>query len=321
MSLEGDALSDVLRLVQLKACVYFVRDMPAPWGLDIPASATGPLHMVLRGHCLFRCGDNEIVLHAGDAILLPHGTRHQMLDNSSTTPVSAPAVMDKLATHREPVNGERYTRMLCGHFEWDTEMDHVMFRELPEYIVVRNFGNGDANQFKSIVALITEQCERNNPGNSAIADRLGEILFISLLRAWLIDNAAQPGVLATLADKRLARSLRYIHNQAEQDIDVQAMARIAGMSRTSFAVQFRKVMGVTPAAYLTEWRLLSARRLLISSDAPLAHIPDRVGYANEASFARAYKRRFGETPAMTRRNHKHKVPATDEAFTDVASVR
>ena len=57
MPTTADALSDVLRLVHLRACIYFVKDMPAPWGMDIPAVANGPLHMVLDGSCVLRVGD------------------------------------------------------------------------------------------------------------------------------------------------------------------------------------------------------------------------------------------------------------------------
>ena len=49
MQIPGDALSDVLKMVHLRACIYFVKDMPSGWGMEIPATANGPLHMVLDG--------------------------------------------------------------------------------------------------------------------------------------------------------------------------------------------------------------------------------------------------------------------------------
>jgi AraC-like DNA-binding protein len=60
-------------------------------------------------------------------------------------------------------------------------------------------------------------------------------------------------------------------------------------------------MGTPPASYLTECRLLQARRLLLHTELATATIIDQVGYGSEAAFGRAFKRRFGETPARLRR--------------------
>lgn len=73
MTETSDALSDVLRLVRLRACVYFVKTMALGWGIDAPPTVNGPLHMVLEGRCVLRHGGKETELQAGDAVLLPRG--------------------------------------------------------------------------------------------------------------------------------------------------------------------------------------------------------------------------------------------------------
>ena len=122
-----------------------------------------------------------------------------------------------------------------------------------------------------------------------------------MLRSWLAEQQFEKGILATIGDQRLSRALQYIHNSPEQNVDLNILAQIAGMSRTSFAVQFREVMGIPPSAYLTEWRMLKARRLLLQTELATADIVSRVGYGSDASFLRAFKRRFGETPGKLRR--------------------
>ena len=298
-----DALSDVLRLVRLRACVYFVKDMAPPWGLEIPAMPNGPLHMVLAGQCLLRHGDRKVSLGAGDAVLLPHGASHTMLDRPETVPDYGPDVMDRLMTERdsEPVPGA--TRMLCGHFEWDDALDHPLFRELPNLIIVRKvFDGSEALRFRTIIDLITRESLGEAPGSAAVADRMGEVLFVSLLRAWMAGHEPSRGVLATMNDARLSRALRYIHHNPDQEIDLNMLARIAGMSRTSFAVRFHDVMGKPPAAYITDWRMLQARQLLLRTDVAISEIMERVGYGSDAAFIRAFKRTFGETPARLRRH-------------------
>lgn len=303
MDESRDALSDVLRMVRLKACVYFVKDMAPPWGLDIPATPNGPLHMVLDGQCILRRDGREFWLRAGDAVLLPHGARHEMIDRPGTIPEPGPEIMRRLMSDRstQPVTGS--TRMLCGHFEWDGTLDYPLFRELPSLIVVRNvFDNRAAEPFRAIVDLITAESVGDAPGSAAVADRMGEVLFVSLLRAWMVGHEPRPGVLATMNDARLSRALRYIHQDPGLEIDLITLARVAGMSRTAFAVRFHDVMGQPPASYLTDYRMLQARRLLVQTDLPMGEIMERVGYGSDAAFVRAFKRRYGETPARLRRN-------------------
>lgn len=298
--IRDDALSEVLRLVRLRACVYFARTMAPGWGLSAPATVNGPVHLVLEGRCILRIGAEEHELNAGDAVVLPRGAAHTMLDTAAARPMTGGAIIERLRALPEPATG--VARMLCGHFEWDGTLDHPLFSELPQVILVRNMlGREGGALFSTIVNLITAEQSGDAPGASAVTDRMGEVLFVSLLRAWIADNVPTHGVLATINDPRLARALSYIHQNHARDLDLSRIAREAGMSRTSFATRFHEAMGMPPGAYLTEWRLLQARHLVAGSDLALPDVVERVGYVSEAGFARAFRRRFGETPAQLRR--------------------
>jgi AraC-like DNA-binding protein len=53
--------------------------------------------------------------------------------------------------------------------------------------------------------------------------------------------------------------------------------------------------------YLSWWRLTTARRLLLDSDAPLSVVAGQVGYGSEFAFASAFKREFHIAPGSYRR--------------------
>lgn len=297
-----DALSDVLRLVRLRACVYFIRNMEPGWGLDAPACTHGPLHMVLRGRCVLRHDGRDTALEAGDAVLLPHGAQHQMLEHPDAQTRPGPEVIKQLMGAPQPASKDTATRMLCGHFEWDGTLDHPIFGELPQLIIVRSvFDRDGAGLFRTVVDLITSEQTGAAPGASAVADRMGEVLFVSLLRAWMAEHQPVSGVLATMHDPRLNRALNYMHEHHAEPVDLNLLAREAGMSRTAFATRFHDVMGKPPATYLTEWRMLQARKMLVRTETPISQITEAVGYGSDAAFVRAFKRRFGETPARLRR--------------------
>jgi len=313
MQNDADTLSDVLRTVHLQACIYFVKDMPAPWGMDIPAAANGPLHMILDGACVLMVDGAEIALNAGDAVLLPRGPRHQMLDSVETTPEPGLEVMERLQSQDYQAPEVSASRMLCGHFEWDSAFEHPMFRDLPTVMVVRDVFSGiEAERFRAIVTLISSESERQSPGYSAIADRMGEVLFISMLRHWLVENKPNRGLLSTTDSVGLSRALHQIHNFFNQDLDLNKLARTAGMSRTSFAVQFRERMGVPPAEYLAHWRMLKARLMLLRTDLGTGEISNLVGYGSDAAFSRAFKREFGVPPSKIRlQSHLNSISNRD----------
>jgi len=62
------------------------------------------------------------------------------------------------------------------------------------------------------------------------------------------------------------------------------------------------LVGDTPLAYLTNWRMLNAKEILRSSNLPLMEVAERVGYTSEAAFSRAFKRENAQSPSAYRRN-------------------
>jgi len=59
---------------------------------------------------------------------------------------------------------------------------------------------------------------------------------------------------------------------------------------------------MTPLAYLTEWRMQIARRMLLETDAPMFDVAEQSGYRSEASFGRVFKKRFDVPPAGYRKS-------------------
>jgi transcriptional regulator GlxA family with amidase domain len=139
-------------------------------------------------------------------------------------------------------------------------------------------------------------------GAGLVIDRLGDALFIQALRAFCGDGrATTPGWVAGLADKRLERAIRAVHADLARPWTVEAMAQVAGASRSSFAARFKAVVGEAPLDYVTGWRIYRARVLLGSTDDSLARIADLVGYESEVSLSRAFRRSQGAPPGQWRR--------------------
>jgi AraC-like DNA-binding protein len=103
------------------------------------------------------------------------------------------------------------------------------------------------------------------------------------------------GVLAGLADPRLAKALTAIHEEPKKPWLLEDLADLAGMSRTRFAAHFRAVVGRTPIDYLTLWRMAIAGQLLAKGK-PVKAVATQVGYESPAAFSRVFSRLTGQAP-------------------------
>jgi AraC-like DNA-binding protein len=126
-------------------------------------------------------------------------------------------------------------------------------------------------------------------------DRLFELLVILLLRHLISSRDQQPGMMAGLADPRLSRALIQMHEQPHKPWSVAELASVANLSRASFAEQFRRVVGQTPADYLLSWRVSLAQKRL-RAGTPIALIAAEVGYESPSALARAFRRKTGLSP-------------------------
>ena len=81
---------------------------------------------------------------------------------------------------------------------------------------------------------------------------------------------------------------------------LEALARDCGMSRATFAAHFKTNAGITPLAYLTQWRMRLAERALRDGNATISSLGYSLGYASESAFSNAFKRLVGQAPARYR---------------------
>lgn len=96
---------------------------------------------------------------------------------------------------------------------------------------------------------------------------------------------------------RIGKSLRLIHAEYAQALDVARLAHEAGMSVPSFHSHFKAVTKVSPIQYVKSTRLHQARLLMVRQDLTAEVASLAVGYTNPSQFNREFKRLFGLTPA------------------------
>ncbi|WP_445003093.1 helix-turn-helix domain-containing protein [Halomonas mongoliensis] len=98
----------------------------------------------------------------------------------------------------------------------------------------------------------------------------------------------------------LPRLEAWIDRHLADEIRVEQLAGLCALSVSHFHSRFREVIGVTPQAFVQERRLRHARSLVCHSQLSLGQVAALVGFRDQASFSRAYRRRFGRPPSAER---------------------
>ena len=74
---------------------------------------------------------------------------------------------------------------------------------------------------------------------------LAEILFVTVIRAYLEQAAPESGFLAALNDPRISAALKLMHDLPDKEWTLNSLAKNVAMSRSVFAGRFKKLVGET----------------------------------------------------------------------------
>jgi AraC-like DNA-binding protein len=103
-----------------------------------------------------------------------------------------------------------------------------------------------------------------------------------------------------------------------EPLDVDDLARAAGLSRAHFSREFRAAFGESPHSYLLTRRMERAAALLRNTDRSVTEVCFDVGLQSVGSFTTSFKRTYGVTPTAYRASFP---PASASALVPACVVR
>lgn len=182
--------------------------------------------------------------------------------------------------------------VLCGTVLFGGGGKNPIADSLPDLVAIdlEEMAGMDA-----ILALMFDEAFSDQHGRQTVLNSLCEVLMIRLLRHCIKTGLTQGGLLAGLADSRLSKVLKAMHDDPSRQFDLEQMAEMANMSRARFAAKFKEVIGDTPADYLVSSRLILAKQLL-SQRMPVKIVAGKVGYGSVRAFTRAFIRKLKCSP-------------------------
>jgi AraC-like DNA-binding protein len=303
---ERDVLSEVLHAIRFRGTVLCKSTLRAPWGFAVDRREFASFHYVARGRGWLEVegtpGQRQI--RAGDLVILPHGDRHVVRD----TPDTAAVQLEQLATegamdawgNLRAGGGGAHTVLVCGIFRSDEHRANPVLRALPRVVHLQG-PHGAGVWLRTALDYLAREAGSRTPGASTVIARLADIVFIEAVRGYFgSSEARRSGLGAALVDPRIGAALAAVHRELDRRWDLGALAKVAAMSRTAFALEFRRLVGEPPLHYVTARRMEKAKTLLRESAATVAEIAESVGYDTEVGFYRAFRRHAHVSPATYR---------------------
>ena len=301
-----DAMSDVLALVRMRGEMVCATEFSAPWSISF-RQPLSHFHIVERGAAwLVLDGEAEPVrLNAGDLAILPLGAGHVL---QSALGLAAEPVMTALqdrsirdgSVYRHGGGGDE-THVVCGQFSFGGVLAPRLLSLLPKLIHVEPTPGRPLEWLRLTSHFLVDEVRNPKPGSAIMLGRLLDLLFVQAVREWGAKRPGAVGWLSGLSDPQVGRALSALHEEPARAWTVEALADVAGLSRSAFAARFLDVVGQTPLRYLATWRLNLAADYLRAGAMRIGEIARMVGYGSEAAFTRAFKAQFDVTPAAFRK--------------------
>lgn len=134
-------------------------------------------------------------------------------------------------------------------------------------------------------------------------DYMSRALCADLLTKYSVKSTTPISAeqLSGLTSRQVRRLDDYIIEHLYRDIQINELASLCAMGRTTFHQRFKTTIHMTPHQYVMRLRVEKAKEMLGASVLPLADIGFACGFADQAHFATLFKRLAGTTPASFRR--------------------
>lgn len=279
-----------------------------PWSISVEDEAPLSIVVILSGTAVFTGSHGRVGLNAGDLVLAT-GPAPYALADASESPVDIRILPGQVCvdphghliehsmalgvrTWGNAINGQ--TTMLIGTYEHTSEVGMRVLTQLPPSVVLRDLQS-------PLIDLLATEVSQDAPGQSAVLDRLLDLLLVTALRQiFTEDSRLAPHWFAARKDPVADRAVRLMHNNPDHAWSVAKLAAECNVSRATLARRFTEHVGEPPMTFLTSWRLALAVDLLADPALTIATVASRVGYANAFAFSAAFKRAYRTPPTAYR---------------------
>nr|AHF23926.1 AraC family transcriptional regulator [uncultured bacterium Contig1522a] len=233
---------------------------------------------VLRGSCIHRIGENEVIQQEGSFILVPVLTRHQLI-----------AVGDSLCLTLK-IRLSHFVKMSVPH--------------LPTMIYPISFQCGEDPAAESMLLFLYEQQKLSLPYRKELMEGAAAGLMTYILQRYM--DTMQPLYSIALRDQRILDMINYMYNHY-RTITLHELAAQFHYNESYLSRMFQEQAGRSFSETVKDFKLRKAAELLKTKSWKLDQICEEIGYSDTRQFIRSFKQMFGVTPDRFRKLEQQTV--------------
>lgn len=155
----------------------------------------------------------------------------------------------------------------------------------------------DNHNLKTYIQNIDKLCDERHTGYQlAVKGYLYQIIHLLIT-----EYAAVTSPFIKKHTGKIKTILSYVDAHYAEEISIESMAKLCFYSKSYFMKFFKESMGISFIAYLNNYRLEIAARMLQATDDNILDISSACGFDNLSYFNRSFKKKYGVTPGKYRK--------------------
>jgi AraC family transcriptional regulator len=143
--------------------------------------------------------------------------------------------------------------------------------------------------------MLESELQGEGLGERLYVDSIRTQLAIHLLRRYANVEFRQPK-LGSLSPRLRRMMTEFIDQNLSENITLEDLARLAGLSSYHFSRKFKADLGIAPHAYVLSRRIDRAKSLLNNSRLPLKLVAAECGFTDQSHLSRVFRKFLGVTP-------------------------
>jgi AraC family transcriptional regulator len=253
------------------------------------------------------------------------GPSHRLEDSHADFEIAVPGPMASVHIQYQTECGQRRTREVSGHHvsiippgqphrvEWRKQADLTVLFLSPKLIgqaaaemfdgcsplIIENYTAIDA-ALRQLALTASATYRSGQPTSKLFASSFAHVLALHLVRHYGV-GCARVATGNRLPSRVLRRATEFMVSNMARGIQLEDVARAAGLSSFHFAHMFKHTTGMGPHRYLTMARVERLKELLRATETTLNELALSVGFADQSHMTRVFKRFTGATPNAYRR--------------------
>jgi len=142
---------------------------------------------------------------------------------------------------------------------------------------------------------------KSDIGSDVLFESYARIFLVKLIQKYGLERDDDLAFNQSFTARHYKRVLDYVAEHFAQEVNLEQLAREAGLSTSHFSRLFKQTIGQSPYQFVMAYRVEQAKKMLMDAHRPMIDIALSCGFSDQAHFSRTFKQISHETPGQFRK--------------------